>query len=133
MESIQSPGILLEPLNRCETDLVNIATQAADIISSFGTSKLRILLDTFHMNLEEDDVDHAFWSIDCLLGHIHIADSDRMPPGLGSIDLDCYINLLRHIKYRGFVSAEILPFPSIVESFQLAANFLSRSSISTLD
>lgn len=102
--------ILLEPINRYET-FINKAEEMIEIINKVGYGEL--LLDTFHMNIEEKDPVRTIETYGKYIGHIHIADSNREAPGRGHIDFKAIIKALARVGYNGFLSAEILPVPSL--------------------
>lgn len=104
-------GIVFEAINRFENNYLNTARETAAFIRNSKLPNTKILLDTFHMNIE--DVDLAKAILDCrdLLGYIHIADSNRHFAGAGHIDLKEVFRALRSAGYEGFISAECLPLP----------------------
>ena len=75
--------LLLEPLNRYEDHMVNTVAQAAELIAEAGSAGVRILADTYHMNIEEDDPCAALRSVAGVLGAVHLSDSNRHQPGTG--------------------------------------------------
>jgi sugar phosphate isomerase/epimerase len=103
--------LLFEPLNRYETNLVNTLEAGAELLRSLATKNVRLLADLFHMNIEEADVATALRSAGHLLGHLHFADSNRRPVGLGHTDMSPVVASLKHIGYDGYASAECFPYP----------------------
>ena len=122
----QTKGVplLLEAINHYETNCINTATQAMDFIKEVGSNNLKILLDTFHMNIEEVDVHTTLRMTSEHLGYLHLADSNRQAPGQGHSDLKSVLQTLFEIGYRGVVSAEILPVPDDSSAVRQTANFL---------
>ncbi len=104
--------LLIEPLNRYETNLFNQLSQTASFLQTLATSNIRILADLFHMNIEEADMANAIRSAGPFIGHIHFADSNRQAMGLGHTDIGPLISAMREIGYAGYLSAEILPLPT---------------------
>lgn len=104
-------ALLFEPLNRYETDLFNRACDAADWIRSRGWKDISILADLFHMNIEEADIAAALTGLGSMLGHVHLADSNRSAAGLGHTPMGPLFAALKAMGYRGFVSAEVFPRP----------------------
>jgi sugar phosphate isomerase/epimerase len=102
---------LLEPLNRYETNLLNTVADALAFLAPLRTRNLRLLGDTFHMNLEEASLPAALRAAGPLLGHVHLADSNRRAAGLGHTDFAPVAAALRGIRYAGAISAEVLPLP----------------------
>ncbi len=108
----QGQILLLEPLNRYETNLLNTVQQGLEFLASLKTKNVRLLLDLFHMNIEEQDVAAAIHSAEAAAGHIHLADSNRRAAGFGHTNFAPIIHALKDIGFNGYLSAEILPLPS---------------------
>jgi 5-keto-L-gluconate epimerase len=106
--------LALEPLNRYESDIVNNAEEGVALMDEVGDKGLGLLLDTFHMNIEEAQYDAAIRSAACTgrLFHIHLGDSNRLAPGQGHLDFSTILASLRAVDYRGYLSAELLAHPS---------------------
>ncbi|RLE81796.1 MAG: sugar phosphate isomerase/epimerase [Thermoprotei archaeon] len=118
--------IFFEPLNRYETNIINTVDEGLKLIEDVGSKSLYLLLDTFHMNIEEAIVEESIKKASSRLGHFHVADSNRLAPGLGHIDFKSIIKTLLDIKYEGFLSAEILPKPSPEEAAKIAIENLRK-------
>ncbi len=103
--------LLLEVSNRYEINYLNRTDEIYDFIISSGLPNLKIHMDTFHMNIEEVDIFTAIVDYGELLGYFHIADSNRMYPGLGHIDFYKVRDALSNIHYKGFIILECLPIP----------------------
>lgn len=104
-------GIVFEAINRFENNYLNTALETAEFIRNSSLPNTRILLDTFHMNIEDANMQKAILDCGDLLGYIHIADSNRHFAGAGHINLKEIADALKGIDYRGFISAECLPLP----------------------
>jgi sugar phosphate isomerase/epimerase len=115
--------LILEPLNRYETNLYNDTASAKEVIDRIGRPSLRMLIDTFHMNIEEPDIIQSILRVKDYISHIHFADSNRWPPGCGHIDFKKIVSALRKIDYRGAVSAEVLPKPTPEECLRLTIEY----------
>lgn len=109
-----SQRLLLEPLNRYESDLLNRLSDAASLIARAQARHVAILADLFHMNIEEADLGESLVAAGPLVGHIHLADSNRSAAGLGHTPMKPVFAALRKIGYRGFVSAEVFPRPDAI-------------------
>jgi len=108
--------LLYEPLNRYETNLFNRQAEAAAWLRGRGIRHVKLLCDLFHMNIEEPDMAAALVSCGDLVGHVHWADSDRRAVGLGHTDVAPVVAALESIGYRGFLSAEVFPLPTLHEA-----------------
>lgn len=104
-------GLALEPINRYETDLINTVEEGLMLIEKVASPNLGLLLDTFHMNIEEHSIEAAIKAAGARITHFHIADSNRWYPGAGHIDFRRVVQVLSRVGYEGFLSAEILPEP----------------------
>jgi len=109
--------LIYEPLNRYETNLVNdvaggvkLIHQVAAISPDAGAN-LALLADLFHMNIEEADIARAIRAGGHHIGHVHLADSNRRPAGLGHTKFAPIAEALRQIGYSGYVSAEAFAYP----------------------
>lgn len=103
--------LLLEPLNRYETNLFNTLSYTAVFLRGLKTRNVKLLADLFHMNIEEVSLPDAIRSAGPLIGHVHFADSNRRAVGFGHTDIAPVAAALREIRYDGYVSAEVLPLP----------------------
>lgn len=103
--------LLFEPLNRYETNLINSIDDGLALIQSLGNSNVKLLTDLYHMNIEEADLAGSLKAGGKAIGHVHFADSNRRPMGLGHTDMTRITGALREIGYDGYVSAECLPYP----------------------
>lgn len=103
--------IAVEPINRYETTLVNTAADGLALLEQVGIPNLGLLLDTFHMNIEEPDIGESIRLSAPRLFHFHVADSNRWYPGAGHMDFPSIVATLREVGYRGYVSVEAMPKP----------------------
>ncbi|ACT95902.1 sugar phosphate isomerase/epimerase family protein [Dyadobacter fermentans] len=103
----------LEPLNRFETDMVNTVDQALSILDEVGSPHLKIVLDTFHSNIEEKDIPATVRKIGKdLLCHVQGNESDRGTPGTGHLEWQGIQEALTDIGYDGAVVIETFGQPS---------------------
>ena len=99
--------LLIEPLNRYSTPFCSTATDALFLANTVQEDNLGILLDTFHMNIEESSMTQTIEESRYLLKHMHISDNNRKMPGLGHINFGEIINSLKRINFGGFLSFEL--------------------------
>lgn len=103
----------LEPLNRFETDMVNTVDQALSIVNEVASPNLKIVLDTFHSNIEEKDIPASIRKIGKdLLCHVQGNESDRGTPGTGHLEWQGISEALKEIGYEGAVVIETFGQPS---------------------
>jgi sugar phosphate isomerase/epimerase len=99
-------ALLLEPLNRYEDHMVNTVAQAAGLISDAGSRGLALLADTYHMNIEEDDLCDALRSVAPVLRAVHLSDSNRAQPGAGHVPFAAAVEALQEAGFDGVLSVE---------------------------
>jgi len=99
------PGI--EPLNRFETYFINRHDQALLLCEEVGNN-LGVVLDTFHINIEEADPIQAIRNVGSKLVDFHVADNNRRPAGKGHFDWARIVGALRDIGYHGHLTAEFV-------------------------
>jgi len=122
--------LLIEPVNRYETNFINSSADGLALLDEIGEPRPKLLLDTFHMNIEEPGINAALEATGDRLGYVHVADSNRLAPGQGHIDFLGVLHTLARIGYAGPVTAEILPFPDDLAAMQQAGSFLTSLSAS---
>jgi D-psicose/D-tagatose/L-ribulose 3-epimerase len=113
-------ALALEPINRYESFLVNTAAQADKLIRMIGEPNVNIQLDTFHMNLEEDDFPRTIESVGPKLLHFHVAENHRGRFGHGTIPWDSIFEALVAIRYQGAIVIETF-VPEVAEVALAAA------------
>lgn len=98
--------IAMEPLNRFETDFINVCKDAIKMIDDVGSDMLKIHLDTFHMNIEEKNSAMAILDAGDLLYMLHTSENDRGTPGTGQVHWKSIADALERINYDGWVVIE---------------------------
>ncbi|NOZ26508.1 MAG: sugar phosphate isomerase/epimerase [Chloroflexi bacterium] len=116
----QGVRLALEPINRYETSLINNVDQGLDLIERVGADNLGLLLDTFHMNIEEPSMEESIRRAGDRIFHFHVADSNRWYPGAGHLDFRSLLKALFETGYAGFVSGEFMPMPDADTAAQRA-------------
>jgi 5-keto-L-gluconate epimerase len=118
--------LLLEPINRYETNIMNSAQDALDLTEEIDCEGVKVLLDTFHMNIEEVDFTETIQRVGNRLGYMHFADNNRLAPGQGHIPFPVILNALAAVHYSGFISAEILPLPDDETALHLSGEYMNH-------
>jgi D-psicose/D-tagatose/L-ribulose 3-epimerase len=98
--------IALEPLNRFESDMVNTATDVLRLVSDINHPAAKIMLDSFHMTIEESDLGSAITSAGDKLIHMQVSENYRGTPGTGLTPWNSIKEGLNRIHYNGTVSIE---------------------------
>jgi len=104
-------GLLFEPLNRYETDLVRTVAEGMALLSDVGAGNLQLLADLFHMNIEEADLGEAIRSAADSIGHVHFVDSNRRAAGFGHMLHGPVARELIEAGFQGYASVEAFPLP----------------------
>lgn len=98
----------VEVVNRFEQFLLNTCAEAIEYIDAVGSPNVKILLDTFHMNIEEQSIYQAVTQANQYLGHVHLGENNRTPPGsgYGHINWSELGSALKEINYQGALVME---------------------------
>src|SRR5439155_6333730 len=96
----------MEVVNRFEQYVMNTCAEAVEYVERVGSPNVKVMLDTFHMNIEESFASDAILQAGDKLGHFHIGENNRMPPGYGHIPWTEIGVALRKINYQGSVVME---------------------------
>lgn len=96
----------LEVCNRYETNVVNTAHEAVALADDIGSDNVMIHLDSYHMNIEEDDFYRPIKTAGDRLGYVHIGENHRGYLGAGHIDFPAMFHALADIDYRGPITFE---------------------------
>ena len=116
--------LLLEPVNRYETNFINSVEEAIDIVDEIGKENVKLMPDVYHMNIEDASILNSLQKAKQRISYIHFADSNRQAPGKGHLDFRSIINVLKNIGYDGFVTVEILPQPDPDTAAKMAIDYL---------
>jgi D-psicose/D-tagatose/L-ribulose 3-epimerase len=100
--------LAIEPLNRFETDLVNTAEQVLELLDRVAADNVGVLLDTFHMNIDEKSLGDAIRLVGERLLQVHTCENDRGTPGTGHVPWGEVFEALADIDFGG---------PLVIESF----------------
>ncbi len=115
----RSVALAVEPLNRFETDLVNTVEQGLELCDRIGLPNIGLLLDTFHMNVEERSIPAAIRAAGDRLLHVHACENDRGAPGSGHVDWSGVAEALEAVAYGGSV---------VIESFTPQVEQIARAA-----
>jgi D-psicose/D-tagatose/L-ribulose 3-epimerase len=117
----EDKGVVLamEPLNRFETSFINLAEQAVELVQMVDSPAIRIMIDTFHANIEEKSVGRAIEIAGPYLVHIHANENDRGIPGSGHVAWNEVAAALKKVNYSGAM---------VIESFTTQVKEIARAA-----
>ena len=98
--------VALEILNRFESCLLNDVDEGIRFCNDINKPAVKLLLDTFHMNIEEDNIADAFRKAGDLVAHVHIGEGNRKLPGQGHLPWNEIGQALKDINYKGMLVME---------------------------
>ncbi|HJS30180.1 MAG TPA: sugar phosphate isomerase/epimerase [Anaerolineales bacterium] len=111
--------LCIEPLNRFETSFINLASQAIEVVDRVASPACQVMLDTFHMNIEETSIGSAIRAAGPRLRHVHACGNDRGAPGSDHIPWQGIAQALADIRYEG---------PVVIESFTAKVQSIARAA-----
>ncbi|MDZ4765879.1 MAG: sugar phosphate isomerase/epimerase family protein [Chloroflexota bacterium] len=109
----------IEPLNRFETSFINTAAQGIEVVDRVDHVGCKLMLDTFHMNIEEKSLGAAIRAAGSRLVHFHACENDRGAPGSGNVTWDEVAGALKAVGYDG---------PIVIESFTDKVKTIARAA-----
>ena len=111
--------LAIEPLNRYETSLINTVQQGLELLEAVDHPACGLLLDSFHMNIEEKDPAAAARAAAGRIAHVHACGTDRGSPGADSFDWPAFLGALGEAGYDG---------PLCIESFTAANEVIATAA-----
>ena len=130
-------GVVLnmESLNRFEGYLINTCMECVDYVETVDRPNVKVMLDTFHMNIEEDSLTDAIRYAGGRLGHFHVGEANRKPPRPGRMPWKEIIVALNDIGYEGCVVMEpfVVPGGSVGRDIKVWRNLFTDVSDDYLD
>ncbi len=126
LRGFEQVPVVIEPINRYETQLLNTVASALNFLDRLGLDQVGLLLDTFHMNIEEPSLPDSIRMAGDRLLHFHLADSNRWHPGAGHVDFPAVVKTLEEIGYGNYLSAEILPMPNADAAAENTIRYMRR-------
>lgn len=106
----------LEVMNHYESDYLNRIGQGLELLDRIGSPHVQLHIDTYHMNIEEQDIGAAIREAQGRICHVHVADNDRWYVGHGHYDFAETVRALKAIDYPYAVCVESLGYPDMQTS-----------------
>jgi D-psicose/D-tagatose/L-ribulose 3-epimerase len=111
--------LALEPINRFETSFINLIEQAQELMRMVGSPRLKLMIDTFHANIEEKNLGKAIEAAGADLVHVHANENDRGTPGTGHVAWSEIAAALKKVKFDGAL---------VIESFSTEVKEIARAA-----
>jgi D-psicose/D-tagatose/L-ribulose 3-epimerase len=111
--------LALEPLNRFETSFINLTDQALELMHMIGSPRVKLMMDTFHANIEEKNLGRAIEAAGANLVHVHANENDRGIPGSGHVAWAEIEAALKKVKFDGAM---------VIESFSTEVKEIARAA-----
>lgn len=103
--------LCLEPVNRLQCNFINSTREGREVVDMVGHPNFRIMLDLFHMNIEDRDLCEEILASRGYFTYVHICDNNRLYPGNCGFDFAAILHALRQTGYDGWLSAEVFQIP----------------------
>ncbi len=125
----------VEAVNRFESALLNTSAEAVEYVKRVDSPAIGVLLDTFHMNIEENNIGDAIRYAGEYLKGFHTGESNRAAPGRGHLDWDEIFKALSDIKYTGKIVSEpfVMPGGEVGDAVKLWRNLVSENTEAVID
>lgn len=116
--------IALETVTIMQTNFINTLAEAADMIDRVNRPNFKLMMDVFHLNLEEKDITEAIKKYSPYNIHVHLADNNRRYPGQCGLDFEKIITTFKECGYEGAFCTEIFQIPSMEDAAKNAIAYL---------
>jgi sugar phosphate isomerase/epimerase len=118
--------LLLENINRYESPFLNSVEDCVDILKKLNMPNTGLLMDFFHMSIEEADIPASIRMAGKWIRHIHLGDNNRLLPGQGNIDWEACFKALKEIAYSGYLNLECSAGANPEQTLPEAARFVRQ-------
>jgi D-psicose/D-tagatose/L-ribulose 3-epimerase len=120
--------LAIEALNRFECYFLNTTAAAAAYVRRVGHPNFKAMFDTFHANIEEENLSKAFSENAAEIAHVHVSNNDRGVPGRGHIDFPAIFRAMKSGGYNGWLTIEAFgrALPELVEPTRVWRDFFKR-------
>jgi sugar phosphate isomerase/epimerase len=119
--------LMIEPLNRYETHLINTLDHGAELCRRINRPSVRIMADFFHMSIEEASIGDSVRQSAPFIEYVHVADSNRKQPGRGHLDFRPGFRALKEVGYDGYLGVECGLIGPTSDALSEAASFLRKT------
>lgn len=116
--------IALETVTIMQTNFINTLAEGAAMVDRVGRPNFRLMMDVFHLNLEEKNLYEAIRTYSPYNIHVHLADNNRRYPGHCGLDFEKILTTFKECGYNGNFCTEIFQIPSMEEAAKGAIEHL---------
>jgi len=99
--------VAYEPVNHLEVGFNNTIAEVAGLVRRLHLPGLKLMIDTFHMNIEERDMIAPIGDVADILAHVHLSETNRDVLGAGHLDTAAFLRELQRVHYGGYVSVGV--------------------------
>lgn len=121
--------VSIEPVNHMIVNYHNTVDEISSLIDDVGSPALGMLIDSYHMHMEEKDIVDAVLKAGDKVNHVHVADSNRQYPGVCAIDFPAFFRALDVIEYEGWITVETLEKPDFQTMAIRAMKYLKECGL----
>jgi len=114
-----------EIMNQFESDYLTTIAEGVEFLKANSFKRIKLHLDTVHMNIEEGNIREAILGARGYVGHVHVADNDRWYPGHGHYDFKETLQALKEIGYEGALALETNKLPNTAVSAKKSLEYLT--------
>jgi len=118
--------LAIEPETRYEVGWIHTVAEALQMAEEVSLESVKLMIDTFHMNIEEESMVEPIRKAAKQLVHVHVADSNRCAPGMGHIEFAEIIQTLKSCGYHGYLGFEISPNPDPLVAAEKSIQYVKR-------
>ncbi len=118
--------LVMEPINHLQVGFNNSVAEVRQLVQDVGSPALKPMVDTIHMNIEDQSITQPIFDCGANLAHVHLCESNGGPFGSGHIDFGSALGALSEIGYDGFASVKIYRKASMEEAARSSIEFLRR-------
>ncbi len=101
-----SINLLIEVINHKDTNFINTIHEGVNYISKFNSEFLKLVIDSYQMNIDESDLYKSITEAKDYIGYVHLSDDNRGYPGFGNLDFQVILQALKDINYKKYLMFE---------------------------
>lgn len=126
LASLLDVPLYMEPVSRPGLNYNNTVAEVLALAKAVSTTRIGLLIDTYHMNKEEPCMLDSIRLAGNRIGHVHFSDVERLFPGGGCIDFSAVLHVLCDLGYRGYISVECKPEPDLLTAAERGIRHIQR-------